>query len=198
MPGATLHTNPERAPALQAHLKSDNAMNSNRPQGKGPARWPLPQLWTTGSRTEGWEAAVITKWAEARGAPGRWRSTRQPSPGPLQAHRLRGCNSALSDTSSGHARRRAASPVWTVLELGRQDSSQCLLVSPSRSPPPTPPRAPEGGPHCAPHSLEGSVLGTSAWARLKQPGWVLPAATCQTRAMPAHSWSPHCTQIQIT
>ena len=148
---------PERGPALQAHLMSDTAKNRDRPQARGLPAGPLPQLWTTGSQTEGWEAAAITKRAEDRGAPKHTGGAPDsPSAGPLQAHRPRGCSSALSDTSSGHAHRRAARPVRTALELGRQDSSEHLLVSPSRSPPTirSTQSSSRGATLCLPHRLK--------------------------------------------
>lgn len=55
----------ERALALQAHLESDNAKDRNGRRARGLPAGPLPQLWTTGSRTEGWEAAAVTKETEA-------------------------------------------------------------------------------------------------------------------------------------
>lgn len=79
--------------------------------GRGARLLAPPQLWTNGSWTEGWEAAAVTKGTEARGAPKHTDgASDSPSPGPLQAHRPRGRNSALSDTSSGPARYRGSRP----------------------------------------------------------------------------------------
>lgn len=128
--------------------------NSNRPQAGACLLAPASAVdnWVA---DRGVGSANTTKWAEARCTQARWRSTRQPLTRTSPSPQAQGCNSALSDMSSGHARRRAASPVWTVLgSQGRQDSSQCLLVSPLPQAHHHSTQSPEGGPLRLPHSLK--------------------------------------------
>lgn len=59
------YTNPERGPSPAGSPEVQTTKEQQQAPGKGPACWPCLSCGQLG-RGQGWEAAVITKWAEAR------------------------------------------------------------------------------------------------------------------------------------